>query len=68
MATPPARLTYTVKETIAVLGLSRASVWRLIADGTLDSALLAGRRLVLADSIDLALRPPDIQVAPPEST
>ena len=46
------RRTLTVTETAAVLGICRCGVYKLFADGKLQSALIAGRRLVPREAID----------------
>jgi excisionase family DNA binding protein len=49
-AAPP-RLAYRVSEVAAMLGVSRSTVERAIADGRLKSTKTLGTRLVRADSV-----------------
>jgi hypothetical protein len=42
---------YRIDATVAVSGLSRATIYRLIKEGTLRSKLVAGRRLVTPDAL-----------------
>jgi hypothetical protein len=52
-ATPiPARAVYSPKETEAILGISHASLYRLIAAGLLDARKLGGKTLITAASIE----------------
>lgn len=46
MQDDPAPLTISVPRTAALLGVSRALVYKLITDGELPSLKIAGRRLV----------------------
>ncbi|MFM9941243.1 MAG: helix-turn-helix domain-containing protein [Hyphomicrobiaceae bacterium] len=39
-------LAYTIRDFAAVTGISRSSTYELIKDGTLDTVMVAGRRLV----------------------
>lgn len=47
----PSKITYRVRELVAVTGLSKSTIYRLIADGTLRSFKLNGVRLVLASDL-----------------
>jgi excisionase family DNA binding protein len=47
----PWRLAYRVDEVAALTGLSRKTIYRRIADGTLVSTTALGRRLVEAKSV-----------------
>jgi excisionase family DNA binding protein len=44
-------LSYRVNDAAAVLGLSRSSVYALIAEKKLASVILAGRRLIPAEAL-----------------
>jgi helix-turn-helix protein len=48
----PKRLTVTVQQTAAILGLSVPSVWTLLHDHRLESIALNRRRLILWASIE----------------
>jgi excisionase family DNA binding protein len=50
-APPIERLAYTVNDTCAATGLGRSSIYELIAAGKLKSVRLAGRRLILSESL-----------------
>jgi len=50
-AAPPARELYSVRETEAILGISHATVYRLIADGRLDARKLDNKTCITSDSI-----------------
>ena len=49
--TGPARALYTVRETQAVLGLSHATIYRLIAAEQLDARKIGSRTVITATSI-----------------
>jgi excisionase family DNA binding protein len=51
---PP--ITYRVDDAVAVSGLSRATLYKLIAGGQLSSVRVAGRRLIPADALRDLLR------------
>lgn len=55
------RLTYSVTEAAELLGISRARIFQLIKDGTIESVKLGGRRLVPRSGLEqlLAERPGD---------
>jgi excisionase family DNA binding protein len=53
------RLAYSLAESEALLGLSRSSLYRLIATGKLRTALHGRRRLVPAQELNRLLAPPD---------
>jgi hypothetical protein len=58
-STPPPPLqplAYRVNDAIKVSGLSRSSIYKLIGDEKLRSVLVAGRRLIPADSLHALLR------------
>ena len=52
---PP--LAHSIKETGELINLSRTSVYKLIADGTLRTIKLRNRRLVPATEINRILNP-----------
>ena len=45
------KLAYTVAEAAVATGLSRATLFRQIADNALPSRLVCGRRLIMADDL-----------------
>jgi predicted DNA-binding transcriptional regulator AlpA len=49
---PPVRALHPINETEVILGLSRASIYRLIGRGLLDARRVLGRRLITRASID----------------
>jgi excisionase family DNA binding protein len=51
----PARALYSPKETEALLGISHATCYRLIAAGKLDARKLGAKTLITADSIERLL-------------
>ena len=57
-STPPLLqpLAYRVNDAIKVSGLSRSSIYKLIGEGKLRSVLVAGRRLIPANSLHALLR------------
>lgn len=52
---PVAPLAFSILETAAAIGLSRATVYRLIGDGRLRTTKVGSRRLVPRDAIDALL-------------
>jgi excisionase family DNA binding protein len=48
----PARALYSPKETEAILNVSHATCYRLIAAGKLDARKLGGKTLITAESIE----------------
>jgi excisionase family DNA binding protein len=48
---PEIALAYRVNDAVKVSGLSRNSIYKLIAKGELRSVLVAGRRLIPADAL-----------------
>ena len=44
-------LLYSVKTTCRVTGKSPATIWRLIADGTLESVMIGASRMVKVRSV-----------------
>ena len=48
----PARAFYSPKETEAILNVSHATCYRLIAAGKLDARKLGGKTLITAESIE----------------
>ena len=53
---PDTALAYRVNDAVKVSGLSRNSIYKLIAKGELRSVLMAGRRLIPADALRDLLR------------
>jgi excisionase family DNA binding protein len=54
-AQPQRRLALSVKEAAQACGLSRATIYRLIADGKLATLKIGARRLVPIGAIDALL-------------
>ena len=52
----PERRGFSVSETRHTTGLSRASIYRLIAAGKLKSTKILGRRIILAEGVEALLR------------
>jgi excisionase family DNA binding protein len=48
---PPEKLTYTMKEAAAALGVGRTTLWRAISDGNLVALKLGSRTLIPADAL-----------------
>jgi hypothetical protein len=48
----PPRALYSPRETESILGISHASLYRLIGAGRLDARKLGGKTLITADSIE----------------
>jgi excisionase family DNA binding protein len=53
--TSPAKLAFSVAETCDALGLGKTNIYKLIADGKLDTVKIGGRRLVPAAAIQALL-------------
>jgi len=51
----PARAAYSPKETERLLGVSHATLYRLIAAGRLDARKLGGKTLIIAASLEMLL-------------
>jgi len=51
-AQAPARALYSPRETESVLGISHASLYRLIAAGRLDARKLGSKTLITAESVE----------------
>jgi excisionase family DNA binding protein len=54
-AVDPERRAYSVREVAKMLGVHRATIYRVIDDSKLATLLIGGRRLVPAASIDALL-------------
>jgi excisionase family DNA binding protein len=65
-AVDPARRAYSVREAAKMLGVHRATVYRVIDDSKLATLLIGGRRLIPAASIDALLA--GATVVPPRSS
>ena len=57
--TPHIPRAYSVNKFCAVFGVSRSFVYSRIADGTIDSIRIAGRRLIPADAAEALLVVPN---------
>lgn len=53
---PLARRAYGVREFCSAFGLSRSTVYNLMAEGRLKTVRVAGRRLIPADAAEALLR------------
>lgn len=51
----PKRAAYSVLDAAQYLGVSRSQVYRLLADGSLDSLKIGSRRLIRRDAMDALL-------------
>ncbi|WP_297734492.1 excisionase family DNA-binding protein [uncultured Maricaulis sp.] len=58
------RAAYSVLDAAQYLGVSRSQVYRLLADGSLDSLKIGSRRLIRRDAMDALL---ERSVAPSQS-
>ncbi len=47
----PAKLAFTVDEAAAASGIGRSSLYAKIRDGSLQSRVVCGRRLIMADDL-----------------
>jgi excisionase family DNA binding protein len=54
---PVERLAYSVDELIAATGVSRPSIYRRIADGTLQTVKFGNRRLISAQAFHDLFKP-----------
>jgi len=50
------RLTYSINEAAAALGVGRTTLWKLIRDGRLQRVNVLGRALIRREDIDRLLR------------
>jgi excisionase family DNA binding protein len=48
---PPDKLTYTIKEAAAALGVGRTTLWRAVSDGKLPAVKFGSRTLIPADGL-----------------
>lgn len=55
MSETPAKLTYTIRETAGALGLSRATIYKMIKSGELVCFHWCGRTLILAEVLQAAV-------------
>lgn len=55
MTDAPAKLTYTIRETAASLGLSRATIYKMIKAHELEVFHWCGRTLIRADVLQRAV-------------
>lgn len=51
MDIPPDKLTYTLKEAAAALGVGRTTLWRAVSEGKLRAIKLGSRTLIPADAL-----------------
>lgn len=52
---PPRRIAYTIKEATAAIGLSRSTIYKLIASGELQTIRIGQRRLIRAEALNRLL-------------
>ncbi|MAK83978.1 helix-turn-helix domain-containing protein [Phenylobacterium sp.] len=52
----PDRITYRVNEVLAMTGLSRSTLYRLVARGELPLVKVCGRTLIARDDLEAMLR------------
>ena len=52
----PDRITYRVNEVLAMTGLSRSTLYRLVARGELPLVKVCGRTLIARDALEAMLR------------
>ncbi len=56
---PPLKpITVSIKTACELSGLSRSTIWKLVADGTLESISVGRKRLILFESLETLLRKP----------
>lgn len=57
---PPSQIvrpiSYTIKDSAQVSGLGRSTLYKCIRDKKLETVLVCGRRLILADSLEALVR------------
>ena len=53
----PARMTYSVNEIAAILGVSRRTIYLLLDRGELNSRRIGGRQRITAAELDRVLQP-----------
>lgn len=59
------KLAYNIPEAAAAIGVSRATIYRLIKAGKLECFSYAGRRLIRADVLEAAIDRASGQGSPP---
>ena len=52
------RISYRISEAATATGLSQATLYRLIADGTLTKVQVRGRTLLRASELEALINPP----------
>lgn len=52
---PPSKIAYTIKETTAAIGLSRSTIYKLMASGELQTIRIGQRRLIRAEALNRLL-------------
>ena len=71
MSLSPTKLSYTVEEAAEAVGICRTSIREMIADQTLKSLKLKGRRLIRREALiallDAAAREEDTSTTPPST-
>jgi excisionase family DNA binding protein len=49
---PPSKIAYTIKEATAAIGLSRSTIYKLMASGELRTIRIGQRRLIRAEALN----------------
>lgn len=52
---PPSKIAYTIKEATAAIGLSRSTIYKLMASGELETIRIGQRRLIRAEALSRLL-------------
>jgi excisionase family DNA binding protein len=52
---PPSKIAYTIKEATAAIGLSRSTIYKLMASGELQTIRIGQRRLIRAEALNRLL-------------
>ena len=52
---PPSKIAYTIKEAAAAIGLSRSTIYKLMASGELQTIRIGQRRLIRAEALNRLL-------------
>ena len=49
--TPPSKIAYTIKDATAAIGLSKSTIYKLMASGELQTIRIGQRRLIRAEAL-----------------
>lgn len=55
-STPNVKRAYRVKEAAALYGLSRSTLYKMMAEGSLRTVKIGGRRLIPSDALEALLK------------